>query len=150
HLLEQALLTLETWRGAEQWPWHRLLIVETQLWVQAVLAPQRRDSELIRNGLKEVALLNTQLEYADRPVKQAAQAKLLHDLEQTRQAIELLDQTVQALDDEAQNTAMDPAEKNFHRAQLALVYLYIDEQAKAAELKSRLEQNLSYASQLSH
>lgn len=150
HLLEQALLTLETWRGAEQWPWHRLLIVETQLWVQAALAPQRRDSELIRNGLEEVALLNTQLEYADRPVKQAAQAKLLHDLEQTRQAIELLDQTVQALDDEAQNAAMDPAEKNYHLAQLALVYLYIDEQAKAAELKSRLEQNVSYTSQLSH
>ncbi|MGE8311198.1 MAG: hypothetical protein ACN6QR_16820 [Pseudomonas protegens] len=148
HLLEQALLTLETLRGDEQWPWLRLLILETQLRVQADLPRLRRDSWLIRNNLEEMARLNTQLEYADRPMKLALQAKLLHDLEQTRQAGELLDQAVQALDD-SQNAPLDPTEKNFFLEQLALSYVYIDDQAKAVELKARLEQQAAYTHQLS-
>lgn len=149
HLLEQALLTLETLRGDEQWPWLRLLILETQLRVQADLPRLRRDSWLIRNNLEEMARLNSQLEYTDRPMKLALQAKLLHDLEQTRQAGELLDQAVQALDDDHQSATLDPAEKTFFLEQLALSYVYIDDQAKAAELKNRLEQQAAYASQLS-
>ncbi|WP_047335786.1 hypothetical protein [Pseudomonas protegens] len=149
HLLEQALLALETLRGDEQWPWLRLLILETQLRVQAALPRLRRDSWLIRNNLEEMAHLNTQLEYADRPMKLALQAKLLHDLEHTRQAGELLDQAVQALDDDSQNATLDPAEKTFFLEQLALSYVYIDDQAKAAEIKTRLEQLAAYASQLS-
>ncbi|WP_443693000.1 hypothetical protein ACRZ5O_06070 [Pseudomonas protegens] len=149
HLLEQALLTLETLRDDEQWPWLRLLILETQLRVQADLPRLRRDSWLIRNNLEEMARLNSQLEYADRPMKLALQAKLLHDLEQTRQAGELLDQAVQALDDDHQSATLDPAEKTFFLEQLALSYVYIDDQAKAAELKNRLEQQAAYASQLS-
>ncbi|AGL82929.1 hypothetical protein ABH911_003114 [Pseudomonas protegens] len=148
HLLEQALLALETLRGDEQWPWLRLLILETQLRVQADLPRLRRDSWLIRNNLEEMARLNTQLEYADRPMKLALQAKLLHDLEQTRQAGELLDQAVQALDD-SQNAPLDPAEKNFFLEQLALSYVYIDDQEKAVELKARLEQQAAYTHQLS-
>ncbi|MDX9680788.1 hypothetical protein QMK56_04690 [Pseudomonas protegens] len=148
HLLEQALLALETLRGDEQWPWLRLLILETQLRVQADLPRLRRDSWLIRNNLEEMARLNTQLEYADRPMKLALQAKLLHDLEQTRQAGELLDQAVQALDD-SQNAPLDPTEKNFFLEQLALSYVYIDDQAKAVELKARLEQQAAYTNQLS-
>lgn len=148
HLLEQALLALETLRGDEQWPWLRLLILETQLRVQAALPRLRRDSWLIRNNLEEMAHLNTQLEYADRPMKLALQAKLLHDLEQTRQAGDLLDQAVQALDD-SQNAPLDPTEKNFFLEQLALSYVYIDDQAKAVELKARLEQQAAYTHQLS-
>jgi hypothetical protein len=82
-------------------------------------------------------------------MKLALQAKLLHDLEQTRQAGELLDQAVQALDDDHQSATLDPAEKTFFLEQLALSYVYIDDQAKAAELKNRLEQQAAYASQLS-
>ncbi|MDC7813398.1 MULTISPECIES: hypothetical protein [Pseudomonas] len=149
HLQEQALRALETLRGDEQWPWLRLLVLETQLRVQADLPRLRRDSWLIRNNLEEMAHLNTQLEYAERPMKLALQAKLLHDLEQTRQAGELLDQAVQALDDEQQNAPLDPAEKNFFLEQLALSYVYIDDQAKAAELKTRLEQQAAYTNQLS-
>lgn len=149
HLLEQALRALETLRGDEQWPWLRLLVLETQLRVQADLPRLRRDSWLIRNNLEEMAHLNTQLEYTERPMKLALQAKLLHDLEQTRQAGELLDQAVQALDDEQQNAPLDPAEKNFFLEQLALSYVYIDDQAKAAELKTRLEQQAAYTNQLS-
>lgn len=149
HLLEQALRALETLRGDEQWPWLRLLVLETQLRVQADLPRLRRDSWLIRNNLEEMAHLNTQLEYTERPMKLALQAKLLHDLEQTRQAGELLDQAVQALDDEQQNAQLDPAEKNFFLEQLALSYVYIDDQAKAAELKTRLEQQAAYTNQLS-
>lgn len=148
HLLEQALLALETLRGDEQWPWLRLLILETQLRVQADLPRLRRDSWLIRNNLEEMARLNTQLEYADRPMKLALQAKLLHDLEQTRQAGELLEQAVQALDD-SQNAPLDPTEKNFFLEQLALSYVYIDDQEKAVELKARLEQQAAYTHQLS-
>ncbi|WP_267269440.1 hypothetical protein [Pseudomonas protegens] len=149
HLQEQALRALETLRGDEQWPWLRLLVLETQLRVQADLPRLRRDSWLIRNNLEEMAHLNTQLEYTERPMKLALQAKLLHDLEQTRQAGELLDQAVQALDDEQQNAPLDPAEKNFFLEQLALSYVYIDDQAKAAELKTRLEQQAAYTNQLS-
>jgi len=149
HLLEQALQALETLRGDEQWPWLRLLILETQLRVQAALPRLRRDSWLIRNNLEEMARLNSQLEYADRPMKLALQAKLLHDLEQTRQASELLDQAVQSLDDDSQNAALDPAEKNLFLEQLALSYVYIDDQAKAVELKTRLEQQAAYTHQLS-
>ncbi|WP_236183757.1 hypothetical protein [Pseudomonas protegens] len=149
HLLEQALLTLETLRDDEQWPWLRLLILETQLRVQADLPRLRRDSWLIRNNLEEMARLNSQLEYADRPMKLALQAKLLHDLEQTRQAGELLDQAVQALDDDHQSATLDPAEKTFFLEQLALSYVYIDDQAKAVELKARLEQQAAYTHQLS-
>lgn len=149
HLLEQALQALETLRGDEQWPWLRLLILETQLRVQADLPRLRRDSWLIRNNLEEMARLNTQLEYADRPMKQALQAKLLHDLEQTRQAGELLDQAVQALDDESQNAALDPGEKNLFLEQLALSYVYIDDQAKALALQTRLEQQATFTHQLS-
>ncbi|KAF0863106.1 hypothetical protein [Pseudomonas sp. LD120] len=149
HLLEQALRALETLRGDEQWPWLRLLVLESQLRVQADLPRLRRDSWLIRNNLEEMARLNSQLEYAERPMKLALQAKLLHDLEQTRQAGELLEQAVQALDDERQNAPLAPAEKTFFLEQLALSYVYIDDQAKAAELKTRLEQLAAYTSQLS-
>lgn len=149
HLLEQALRALETLRGDEQWPWLRLLVLESQLRVQADLPRLRRDSWLIRNNLEEMARLNSQLEYTERPMKLALQAKLLHDLEQTRQAGELLEQAVQALDDERQNAPLAPAEKTFFLEQLALSYVYIDDQAKAAELKTRLEQLAAYTSQLS-
>ncbi|MGE8416329.1 MAG: hypothetical protein ACN6QY_28565 [Pseudomonas sp.] len=149
HLLEQALQALETLRDDEQWPWLRLLILETQLRVQADLPRLRRDSWLIRNHLEEIAHLNSQLEYTDRPMKLALQAKLLHDLEQTRQAGELLDQAVQALDDASQNATLEPVEKSFFLEQLALSYVYIDDQAKACELKNRLEQQAAHASQLS-
>ncbi|MGC5702229.1 hypothetical protein J4P02_18700 [Pseudomonas sp. NFXW11] len=149
HLLEQALLALEGMRGDEQWPWMRLLVLETQLRVQADLPRLRRDSYLIRSSLEEMTRLNPQLAYTDRPMKLALQAKLLHDLEQTRQAGELLDQAVQALDDESQNAALEPAEKNFYLEQLALSYVYIDDQAQALALKARLEQQAAHASQLS-
>lgn len=148
-LLEQALLALETLRGDEQWPWLRLLILETQLRVQADLPRLRRDSWLIRNNLEEMTRLNAQLEYADRPMKLALQAKLLHDLEQTRQAGELLDQAVQALDDESQNGALEPGEKNLYLEQLTLSYVYIDDQAKAVALQTRLEQQAAFTHQLS-
>ena len=147
-LLEQALQALEQLRGDEQWPWMRLLLLETQLRMQAALPRLRRDSWLIRNSLEEMSGLNPQLECSERLIKSALQAKLMHDLEQTRQAGELLDQALQLLD-ESPETAIDAVEKTFLLEHLALSYLHIGDLQKTAALQLRLQQQSAYASSLS-
>ena len=139
---------LEQLRGDEQWPWMRLLLLETQLRMQAALPRLRRDSWLIRNSLEEMSGLNPQLECSERLIKSALQAKLMHDLEQTRQAGELLDQALQLLD-ESPETAIDAVEKTFLLEHLALSYLHIGDLQKTAALQLRLQQQSAYASSLS-
>ncbi|WP_347904346.1 hypothetical protein [Pseudomonas purpurea] len=145
-LLRQAMQELDGMRDDEQWPWMRLLVLETQLQLQSNLPDLSRDSWMIRTSLEEIATLTAQLEPGERLMKSGVQVNLMYNLGQRQEATALLDQTLQRFEDEP---ALEAEDKPRYLAHLALSYLHIEQPHTATRLRDRAAQMSGYVGHLS-